>query len=112
MKKLIASLMLVPCLLAWGSAIHPSNFFYRTLPTGAPLKMEPVYYAPRPAYPSEAQQNSWEGEDLFELHIDAAGRVKFVKVLKSTGHSILDRVGSEALRGWRFRPNSIDLVRV
>ena len=112
MKKLIGSLILVPCGFASASALHPSSFFYRTSPAGPPLKIEPVYYAARPAYPSEAQQNDWEGEGLFELRIDAAGRVRSVSVLRSTGHQILDKAASDALRDWRFRPNSIDLVRV
>ncbi|HEU5314100.1 MAG TPA: energy transducer TonB [Candidatus Udaeobacter sp.] len=112
MKKLIASLTLLPCVVAFCSALDPSNFFYRTSPAGAPLKIEPVYYAPRPSYPLEARQNGWEGEGLFELHIGPGGRVESVKILKSTGHPTLDKAASEGLREWRFRANSIDLVRV
>jgi TonB family protein len=112
MKKIVVILILVPCTCVWGSAFDPSNFFYRTSPAGAPLRMEPVWYAPRPTYPSEAQQDSWGGEGLFELHVDTSGRVQFVKVSKSTGHSILDRAATEALRAWRFHPNSINVVRV
>ncbi len=113
MKKLIGSLILVPC-----AGLHPLAHFIRAVSfivrrqQAPPLKIEAVYYAARPAYPSEAQQNDWEGEGLFELRIDAAGRVRSVSVLRSIGHQILDKAASDALRDWRFRPNSIDLVRV
>lgn len=51
-------LRFVACLLsytlAYDSAQKPSNFFYRVSPAGAPLKIEPIWYAPKPKYPSQA----------------------------------------------------------
>jgi hypothetical protein len=38
MKKLIGSLILVPCGFASASALHPSSFFYRTSPAGPPIE--------------------------------------------------------------------------
>ena len=50
---------------------------------------------------------------LFRLDIDeATGRVKEVRVLKSTGHKILDDAGIKAFRQWRFKPHTIDKVKI
>jgi TonB family protein len=98
--------------LAYGSAQNPSNFFYRVSPAGAPLKIEPFFYAPKPAYPYEARKNHFEGAGLFELHILPDGAVQSVKVIKSIGHSILDQAAIEAFRRWTVRPHSIEVVRL
>ena len=54
MKRLTIIFALLTCGLAYGSARDPSNFFYRVSPAGTALKIEPVYYAPKPAYPDKA----------------------------------------------------------
>jgi TonB family protein len=110
------NLAFIACLLsyslAYGSAENPSNFFYRVSPAGAPLKIEPFFYAPKPDYPYEARKNHFEGAGLFELHIRPDGRVESVKVIKSIGHSILDQAAIEAFRRWTVRPHSIEVVRL
>jgi TonB family protein len=111
MKSVALSLLLLLCVLNPASA-YPSDFFYRISPTGAPLKIEPVSYAPKPDYPIEARRQKLEGTGRFEVHITRDGAVEFVKIMKSTGHEILDRTAVEGLRRWRFRPKSIKVVRV
>ena|SRR5439155_24993896 len=59
--------------------------------------------APKPEYPEAARANGLEGSGVFLLHIRRDGTVKFVDVLKSTGHRILDQAGIAAFRQWRFR---------
>ncbi|HEY2143304.1 MAG TPA: hypothetical protein VGH06_03025 [Candidatus Udaeobacter sp.] len=48
----VVGLTLVFCVLTYGSARDPSNYFFRTPPASAPLKVEPVWFAPKPDYPA------------------------------------------------------------
>ena len=100
------------CALAYGSARDPSDFFYRVSPADTPFKIEPAYYAPKPEYPANAIKNYFEGAGLFEIHIRPDGNVRSVKVIKSTGYSVLDQAAIAAFHGWNFRPHSIGVVRV
>ena len=59
---------------------------------------------PRPRMPEEARKHHWAGDFIAELHVSAKGSVDDVKVLKSTGHAILDEEATRTLRAWRFRP--------
>jgi TonB family protein len=97
---------------AQGSARDPSNYFYRVSPANAPLKKEPAYNAKRPEYPADARRDHLTGSGLFALHIAADGHVARVEALKSIGHPSLDQAAIAAFRQWRFRPRSIQLVRV
>jgi TonB family protein len=94
------------------AAARPSNVEYRVSAANAPAKMEAVVYTESPTYPAEAQTRHWAGNGRFALTIRPDGSVDSVKVLKSTGHSLLDEAAITALRRWRFRPGSIKLVRV
>jgi len=109
---LAASLIVSCCFSAYGSAADPSNFFYRVSPAKLPLKLEPVYYAPRPEYPLLAQKQHLEGTGLMEIHIKPNGSVESVRVLKTTGHGILDQAAIRGFSRWRFRPHSIRVVRM
>jgi TonB family protein len=111
MRRLLA-IFLLGAVSAHGSARDPSNYFYRVSPANAPLKEEPAYNAKRPEYPTEARRQHLTGSGLFALHIRANGSVARVEVLKSIGHSLLDQAAIAAFRQWRFRPNSIKVVRV
>jgi TonB family protein len=112
MKKLIAILTLLPCAFAFGSARDPSNYFYRVSPANARLKVEPVWFAPKPAYPAEARRRHLVGKGLFDIRVGLDGRAKSVDILRSTGQSLLDQAAVGAFRRWRFRPRSLGLVRV
>jgi TonB family protein len=98
--------------LLFASARDPSNFFYRISPHGEPLKLEPVYYAPRPEYPQSARKQHLEGTGMAEIHIQPDGSVASVNMLRSTGHKILDEAAMHGFLGWRFRPHSLTIVRV
>jgi TonB family protein len=108
---LAATLIVVCCFTAYGSATDPSNFFYRVSPANLPLKLEPVYYAPRPDYPLPAQKQHLEGIGLMEIHIKSNGSVESVRVLKTTGHG-MDQAAIRSFGRWRFRPHSVRVVRM
>jgi TonB family protein len=112
MRKLVAILTLLPCVVVFGSARDPSNYFYRISPANGPLKVEPVWFAPTPDYPPEARRRRLVGKGLFAIHIGNEGRVQSVDVIKTSGHSLLDRAAIDAFRRWRFRPRSIGSVSV
>ena len=105
-------ILLLAVVSAQGSARDPSNYFYRVSPANAPLKKEPAYNAKRPEYPADARRQHLTGSGLFALHITTDGRVARVEALKSIGHPVLDQAAIAAFRQWRFRPRSIDVVRV
>ena len=112
MRRLTSVFVLLVCGFAYGSARDPSNFFYRVSPASTPLKIEPVYYAPKPEYPAKAIKNHFEGAGLFEIRIRPDGNVQSVKVIKTIGYPVLDQAAIATFRRWNFRPHSIGLVRV
>jgi protein TonB len=57
---------------------------------------------PPPEYPRRAIRLSIEGRVLIEVTVDAQGSVTACKVLKSSGHDVLDRAALKAVRTWRF----------
>lgn len=100
------------CVSLFGSARDPSNFFYRISASNDPLKLEAVYYAPRPDYPVLARKQRLEGSGTAAIHIKSDGSVQSVKILRSTGHKILDEAAIRDFGRWRFRPHSLKLIRV
>jgi TonB family protein len=111
-STLVVGALILSSVPLFGSARAHSNFFYRISPYGEPLKIEPVYYAPRPEYPQSATKQRLEGVGIAEIHINADGSVASVNMLRSTGHKILDEAALHGFLGWRFRPHSLNVVRV
>ena len=111
MRHVIA-ILLLGILSAEGSARDPSNYFYRVSPASEPLKIERAYNAKRPEYPPEARRHHLTSSGLFGLQIRADGSVARVEALRSIGHESLDRAAVSAFQQWRFRPGSIQVVRV
>jgi TonB family protein len=109
---LVIGALVLSCVALFGSARDPSNFFYRTSTAARPLKLEPVYYAPRPEYPQLAREQHLEGAGVAEIHINPDGSVGSVNMLRSTRHRILDEAVIRTFLGWRFRPHSLKVVRV
>jgi TonB family protein len=111
-STLVVSALILSCVALFGSPRDPSNFFYRISAAGEPLKLEPVYYAPRPDYPELARKQRLEGSALAEIHIKPDGSVRSVNMLRSTGQKILDETAMRGFSRWRFRPHSLKVVRV
>lgn len=57
-----------------------------------------------PQYPAEAVRGRLEGTVLLRLHIDAAGEVVKVELIRSSGHATLDRAAVEAVGTWQGQP--------
>jgi TonB family protein len=72
-----------------------------------------VAYAPRPVYPYEARRQRITGSGVALLTVDRTlGTVTDVLIAQSCGSAILDNSTLDALRRWRFKPESVTQVRV
>lgn len=66
-----------------------------------------------PEYPAKFATYAWSGKGLFLLKINPkTGEVDEVKVLKSTGHVLLNEVSAKAFFQWRFQPGGATQVQV
>lgn len=61
-----------------------------------------------PRYPESARRAKQEGRVMVRASISAEGRVQSVRVLRSSGHSVLDRAALDAVRRWRFVPRQVN----
>jgi TonB family protein len=69
-------------------------------------KAAPIY-APPPEYPIEARQDHLTGDGVIVVNVDhKTGYVTAARVLKSTGHKILDNAALRTFRLWRFKPGT------
>lgn len=75
------------------------------------LGKENVINASMPVYPANPPWTSKQGRGLYELHVNNAGTVSEVKILKSSGDPTFDSVTVNTLRQWRLRhgPKIIEL---
>ena len=71
-------------------------------PTAAPAYLN----NPRPTYPRMAQRAHMEGRCILEVAVDANGIPHSVRILHSSGYSILDQAAVSAVSHWRFVPAS------
>ncbi len=56
------------------------------------------------SYPRWALRQGWQGDLEIALEILKDGHVGRFKVMKSTGHKILDDAATEAIHTWKFYP--------
>ena len=64
-------------------------------------------FAPKPEYPNEARAKSWGGSGVVLLNVDTKkGLVISARMLKSTGHKVLDDAALNSFRQWRFKPGA------
>lgn len=70
-------------------------------------------FTPAPHYPYEAREKHIEGSALVLLMVNRqTGYVTSARILKSTGHQILDDEALKAYRAWRFKPGTVSAVRI
>src|SRR5260221_3475636 len=62
----------------------------------------------QPLYPQIALRNGWEGVTLLKLDLDETGRVCAVRLLRSSGHELLDQKAIEAAKPWTYTPAMIN----
>ena len=66
-----------------------------------------------PEYPAKFATYAWSGKGLFLLKVNSkTGVVDEVKVLKSTGHVLLNEISAKAFFQWRFQPGGPPQVQV
>ncbi|MFP5518883.1 MAG: TonB family protein [Bdellovibrionia bacterium] len=66
-------------------------------------KMPKVKKEVRPPYPPEAKREGIEGSVIFEILIDANGKVREAKLIKGMGYG-LDEAALEAIQQFEFEP--------
>jgi protein TonB len=72
---------------------------------GALTEALPSYLRnPAPVYPRLARERGQEGTVVLEVEVLASGRAGTVRVLRASGHELLDQAALQAVRGWVFRP--------
>ena len=59
-----------------------------------------------PPYPRKARRLGYEGIVMLKVLIDENGRVDDLTVLKSSGHTVLDRAALSAVGKWLFEPGT------
>lgn len=59
-----------------------------------------------PPYPRKARRMGYEGIVMLKVLINEKGRVDDLTVLKSSGHTVLDRAALSAVRKWLFEPGT------
>ena len=66
-----------------------------------------------PEYPAKFAPYAWSGKGLFLLKVNPkTGEVDEVKVLKTTGHVLLNELAAKAFFQWRFQPGGAAQVQV
>jgi protein TonB len=60
---------------------------------------------PSPEYPEMAVFLGYQGNAFVQIFVSANGVSERVKILKSSGHKILDDSAANALKNWRFIPS-------
>lgn len=55
-------------------------------------------------YPRWALRQGWQGDISIAIEIKKDGTVGRTKVMKSTGHNILDETATKAVQSWKFHP--------
>ena len=75
------------------------------------LGKENVIKASMPVYPANPPWTSKQGRGVYEIHVNKAGTVTDVKILKSSGDQTFDDVTVKTLHQWRLRngPKIIEL---
>lgn len=72
---------------------------------GAYLEAEPKYSKNKPpVYPRVAREREYEGQVDLDIHVNEKGRVVDVRVLKSSGYTLLDKAAIDAVKKWVFEP--------
>ena len=59
---------------------------------------------PPPRYPRIARRKGYEGTVVLEVLVSPEGKVDVCRVLRSSGHSVLDKAAVKAIGNWLFEP--------
>ena len=61
-------------------------------------------HQPKPEYPVQARQQGWEGAVTLQLEMRADGTIGEARVVKSSGHVVLDTAAEEVAKTWTHVP--------
>ena len=67
---------------------------------------------PSSALPRRSEAKPTARSSLFRVVVSAAGQAESVKLIKSSGHRILDNSALDAVRKWKFHPATLGGVKV
>ena len=67
----------------------------------------PLYWRnPPPRYPALARRRHYTGTVILEVLVDTNGLAGEVRVVRSSGYTLLDEAALEAVRRWQFAPGT------
>src|ERR1700730_2009544 len=114
MSRSLLFFIVIVCVILSSSSDFAQQALESEKPNGDRRWNFAAVYAPKMEYPIEARQRGWVGSGLILLEIDSAtGIVKSAKVIKSTGHKILDDAALRSYQRWRFiRGSSVSKVKL
>jgi len=61
-----------------------------------------------PDYPEDVRRRGWTGTVHLELDLDETGHVTAARVVRSSGHQVLDQAALKAARTWEFSPATME----
>jgi len=77
--------------------------------SGTTTMARPLYVKnSAPRYPRRARQKGFEGTVVLEVLVDENGKIKELKLFRSSGHAILDRAAVASVKKWLFAPGVIN----
>jgi len=80
---------------------------------GAVVDREPDYLSnPAPEYPEAARQQQQQGLVVLDVIVGMDGRSEAVKISTGSGYYLLDEAARKAVQTYRFRPATIEGVKV
>jgi TonB family protein len=73
-------------------------------PNNQPAHVDPAYPHKPPPYPDTAQLNGEQGTVVLDVKVGSNGKVRNVKIARTSGYDDLDNAAIEGVLGWRFVP--------
>ncbi len=71
---------------------------------GALTEVLPNYLRnPAPVYPTLSRERSEEGTVLLDVEVLASGACGHIRILRSSGHDLLDEAARQGISRWRFK---------
>jgi protein TonB len=82
-------------------------------PSTVTVRTKPRYrYNPEPTYPPMARRRHQEGMVLLNVLVTSEGGAAEVRVVKSSGYTLLDEAARNAVRRWTFEPGRLGRIPV
>lgn len=82
-------------------------------PSSPSVSLPQATYTPQPVYRPEWAKQGLSGKGVVLVTIDPkTGTVAGVRMLQSTGNSLLDGAALDAYSKWRFKPGSVSQVKM